>query len=388
MKIKIILLVFLTFMFFPSFKSFAEDNLEISSEAAILIDAKSGQVLYEKNANKEMYPASLTKISTAIYALEKGNLDDLVTVSKDAHEVEGTRVYLEEGEKVPLDKLIQGLIINSGNDAGIAIAEYLDGSVKNFSSNINRFLKKLGVKHTKFENPHGLYDPGHVTTAGDLAKITQYAMKNKEFREIFAVRELNWKGESWQSTLFTHHKLMREQPYDGVTGGKTGYVDQSGHTLVTTAERDGLSVIVVILNGSTQDMTYDDTTELLDYGFKHYETSFIPKGTEYSIKNKQFFIEEDFYYTKSLNENTKKKISDEGILEIVQNDIVLASAQLKNSKKDINKVSKKGPRAKNPHFLNSFLDGFLVAVLIVFLGWMIRFNRKRKLRRKKHFRAG
>lgn len=234
------------------------------------------------------------------------------------------------------------MIINSGNDAGVAIAEYLDGSLKEFSSNINRYLNKLGVKYTNFKNPHGLYDPGHVTTAKDLAKITQYAMKNKEFRDIFAARELNWKGESWQTTLFTHHKLMREQPYDGVTGGKTGYVDQSGHTLVTTAERNGLSLIVVILNGSTQDMTYDDTTELLNYGFKHYETSFIPKGTEYSIKNKQFFMEKDFYFTKSLNENIKTKIGDKGILEISQNDVVLASAQLKNSEKDVNKSFEEG----------------------------------------------
>lgn len=126
MKINIILLVILTFTFFISNKTFAEYNPDISSEAAILIDFKSGQVLYEKNANKKMYPASLTKIATAIYTFEKGDLDDLVTVSKEAHQVGGTRVYLEEGEKVPLKKLIQGLIINSGNDAGVAIAEHLD----------------------------------------------------------------------------------------------------------------------------------------------------------------------------------------------------------------------------------------------------------------------
>src|SRR5699024_10558415 len=112
MKINIILLVILTFTFFMSNNTFAEDNPDISSEAAILIDSKSDQVLYEKNANKKMYPASLTKIATAIYTLEKGDLDDLVKVSKEAHQVEGTRVYLEEGEKVPLKKLIQGLIIN------------------------------------------------------------------------------------------------------------------------------------------------------------------------------------------------------------------------------------------------------------------------------------
>ncbi|HBT74189.1 MAG TPA: D-alanyl-D-alanine carboxypeptidase, partial [Lysinibacillus sp.] len=147
----------------------------ISSEAAILIDEKTGRILYEKNPNQKMAPASLTKIATAIYAIEKGNLEDIVTISKNAREVEGTRVFLEEGEKVNLRKLIQGLLVNSGNDAGIAIAEHLDGSVKQFSTSINKYLENIGIQNTNFVNPHGLYDPDHKTTAQDLAKITKYA---------------------------------------------------------------------------------------------------------------------------------------------------------------------------------------------------------------------
>ncbi|MFS0646101.1 D-alanyl-D-alanine carboxypeptidase family protein [Siminovitchia sp. 179-K 8D1 HS] len=385
MKINIILLVVLSFTFFISSKTFAEDNPDISSEAAILMDSKSGQVLYEKNANKKMYPASLSKIATAIYALEKGNLDDLVTVSKEAHQVEGTRVYLEEGEKVPLKKLIQGLLINSGNDAGVAIAEHLDGSVENFSLNINNYLNKLGVNHTNFQNPHGLFDPSHVTTANDLAVITRYAMRNKEFREIFATRELRWKGESWQTTLITHHKLMREQPYEGVTGGKTGYVDQSGHTLATTAKKDGLSLIVVILNGSTQEMAYKDTTELLDYGFRHYETSLIPKGTKYSNKNNQFFVAEDFYFTKSLNQSVETNINEKGLLEILQNQTAIASAQLENSKSNLTKQA--GATGNGlPVTIKKYFNGILIIVLIVFFG--SRFKRKRKSRRKKYIKTG
>ncbi|MDF1511039.1 D-alanyl-D-alanine carboxypeptidase [Robertmurraya sp. DFI.2.37] len=222
---------------------------KIISEAAILIEESSGRVLYEKNAERLMYPASLTKVATAIYAIEKGNLEDLVTVSERARQVDGTRVYLEVGEKVSLRKLIQGLLINSGNDAGVAIAEYLDGSEEEFAASINDYLQGIGLNRTHFVNPHGLFNPDHTTTARDLAVITQYSMKNADFREIFGTKELKWDGEVWDTTIYNHHKLMRERPYEGITGGKTGFVDESKHTLITTAKRDNMSVIAVVLKG-------------------------------------------------------------------------------------------------------------------------------------------
>src|SRR5699024_3334997 len=231
-----------------------------------------------------------------------GNLNDLVTVSENAREVDGTRVYLEKGEKVELRKLIQGLLINSGNDAGVAIAEHIDGYLENFATNLNAYLSRIGVKNTHFKNPHGLFNLNHVTAAEDLALITQYAMKNEEFREIFRTKELEWKGLSWETTLFTHHKLMREKPYEGVTGGKTGYVDQSGQTLITTAAKNELSLIVVILKASTQQMVYNDTIELLNFGFKHYKTSSIPKG-KFTFNDHQFSLTKDFYFTQSSGES-------------------------------------------------------------------------------------
>lgn len=296
MKVKITAFVFIALTLFPSDVSFAIGKPAISSEAAVLLDSKSGKVLYEKNSMKEMYPASLTKISTAIYALEKGDVDELVTVSKNAYQVDGTKVYLEEGEKVPLKRLIQGLIINSGNDAAVAIAEHLEGSVTDFSSQLNQYLTALGMQHTNFSNPHGLFDPSHTTTARDIAAMTHYAMQNEEFREIFATRELKWAGKTWNTTLYTHHKLMRELPYDGVTGGKTGFVDESGHTLVTTAERGGVSLIVVVLNGSTQEAIYKDTTVLLDYGFHYNPELDPPEGTASSIPDHPRYMERFMKY--------------------------------------------------------------------------------------------
>lgn len=179
----------------------------ITSEAAILIEESSGRVLYEKNASIPMYPASLTKVATAIYALEKGDLEDIVTVSEKARRVDGTRVYLEIGEKVPLIKLIQGLLINSGNDAGVTIAEYLDGTEEQFAASINAYLQAIGLKSTHFVNPHGLFAPNHTTTARDMALITQYAMKNADFREIFGIKQLKWDGEAWDTIIYNHHKM-------------------------------------------------------------------------------------------------------------------------------------------------------------------------------------
>ncbi|GGM29605.1 hypothetical protein GCM10011351_14650 [Paraliobacillus quinghaiensis] len=291
----------------------------ILSESAILIDATTGEVLLEKKPKKVMYPASLTKVATAIYAIERGNLDDIVTVSQNSNGTGGSSVYLEEGEQVKLKTLIQGLLVNSGNDAGVAIAEHLDGSVEKFSSNINQYLKNtIGINTTNFMNPHGLFDPKHTTTASDLAKITQYAMQNGIFKDIFGMKQLEWNGLSWNTTLYTHHKLMREVPYDGINGGKTGYVNESGFTLITTAERENISLIAVVLKGS-QPTAYNDTTKLLDYGFKNFETSKIAKGKEYvNVLGERYEVPNDLFFTNRIGEEIVPDILTNGKLVINQ----------------------------------------------------------------------
>ncbi|RKQ33900.1 D-alanyl-D-alanine carboxypeptidase family protein [Oceanobacillus halophilus] len=317
-----LLLVVLTLNLIVSPQIFAEtsepETPTIESEAAILLEADSGQVLYSKNEEKEMYPASLTKMATAIYAIEKGNLDDVVTISANAVDVDGTTVFLVEEEKVLLKQLIQGMLINSGNDASVAIAEHLSGSVKKFSEDLNTYLTKvIGIKDTQLNNPHGLYNPGHVTTAGDLARIVQYAMKNEVFMDIFGTKYLEWNGKTWDTTIQTHHKLLKgEYPYEGITGGKNGFVSKSGYTLATTAKKDDLSLIVVTLNHPMKDGVYTDTINLLDYGFEHFKTSKIEKGTSYFLGNQEYVIPETVRYTHSLHEEVKKEVQDEGVLRI------------------------------------------------------------------------
>ena len=257
----------------------AKEPPKIQSEAAILIDGNTGQVLFEKNSDQEMYPASITKIVTAIMAIESGDLDDSVTVSAKARNVDGTRVYLEEGETVLLEKLVKGMLVNSGNDAAIAIAEHVSGSVESFAQDMNEFMKnKVGVENSHFVNPNGLFDESHVTTASDMAKITQYAMKNEKFRSLIGIKELDWTVEDWDTTLVNHHRLLLD--YDFVTGGKNGYVSESGFTLVTTAKKDDHDLIVVTMKANDDQISYQDTLSLLNYGFNEFSPVVYKEETE------------------------------------------------------------------------------------------------------------
>lgn len=312
-----------------------KDERMVTSESAVVMEMNSGQILYEKNSQERLPPASITKIATAIYAIEKGNLEDYVTTSENARNVDGTRVYLEIDEEVPLEKLIQGLLINSGNDAGVAIAEHFSGSVEAFAEELNDFLlEEVGVENTQFKNPHGLYDPMHVTTAEDMAKITQYAMKNDTFKEFFNTINLNWDGEGWDTTLINHHILVRDQSYEGITGGKNGFVDESGFTLVTTATRGSLSLVAVTLNTPYANLAYQDAITLLDYGFTQFENETIFANEPFqSQKEKTFITTTDIAYTKRVGEEVHQQVSENGKLTIVgEDDRLLQSIQLEEVK--------------------------------------------------------
>ncbi|WP_324777881.1 D-alanyl-D-alanine carboxypeptidase family protein [Virgibacillus senegalensis] len=348
----------------------AEWDEELLSESGILIDAASGQVLYEKNADKTMYPASLTKVATAIYAIETADLDEMVTVSAKARAVEGTRVYLEEGEQVPLKKLIQGMLINSGNDAGVAIAEHLGGSSEAFSKDLNSYLQAvIGVRDTHFTNAHGLFNENHVTTAADLAKITQYAMNNPTFREIFGTQKLEWEGDAWSTTLYHHHKMMREDPYDGITGGKTGYVDESGHTLVTTAERNGLHLIAVTLKAESQNGAYQDAEALLDYGFDNFETITVPEGTEFVSENDTTYtVDNDIVYTALKDQEAELSVNNQGTLNIDQDKQSLSTSfSLEGDEDREGKHEVQKANTSQPDKQSSFSYIWVVALAAIFL---------------------
>lgn len=311
----------------------AEQKPSLESESAILMDAKSGDIIFQKNSGEKMYPASITKIATAIYVIEHANLEDTVTVSANAANSEGSRVYLVEGEKMKLKQLLQGMLINSGNDAAMAVAEYVSGNQEQFSKDINAFIReKTGVTHTNFVNPSGLFHDNHYTTAEDMAKITTYAMKNDTFREIFQTQRLPWNGDSWETTLINHHRmLIGEIPYEGITGGKSGFVDESKHTLVTTAKRDSLDLIAVVMKADQKGMMYDDTMQLLDYGFSGFETEKYARGQSLSAEpGENAELPVDLFVTKKKNETLTEQINSSGKLNITGEDgRILKSLQLK-----------------------------------------------------------
>lgn len=276
-----------------------EDELSpenLSAQSAILIEAASGTVLFEKDPDRQMYPASITKIVTAIVALETADLDEIVTVSEEARSEEGTRVYLAEGEQVTMEKLLYGLLVNSGNDAATAIAEHIDGSKERFAERMNEFVKsKAGAENTNMTNPSGLPDPEHVTTARDMAKIASYAMPNSTFRKMVSTRELAWKGEEWETTLINHNKLLGS--YEGTTGIKNGYTNAAGSTLVASASRNGMELIGVLLKSASNDDLYADMTMLLDYGFENYKpVTLFAANQSYTLRegghNREFVARE------------------------------------------------------------------------------------------------
>jgi D-alanyl-D-alanine carboxypeptidase/D-alanyl-D-alanine carboxypeptidase (penicillin-binding protein 5/6) len=293
------------------------------------MDANTGEVLFNQNMEKTMYPASITKIVTAIIAIEQGQLDDIVTVSKKATEVTGTRVYLVEDEKVSLLKLVQGLLINSGNDAGTAIAEHMAGSETFFAKKMNQFIEeKIGVSDTHFTNPHGLFDEDHTTTAYDMAKITKYAMNNETFREIVGTKEMEWVGEEWETTIYNHNRLLWD--YEGTTGVKNGFVNKSGYTLVTTAKRNDMKLIAVTLNAPSAEHAYHDMKTLFDYGFDHYQINVLFNHKVFETENgTKYKLDEDLYFVTGNGEDISITVNRLGRLWIRgENDRVIRSELL------------------------------------------------------------
>lgn len=237
---------------------------ELSAQHACLIEAESGRVIFEKDAHTPHAMASTTKIMTALMAIEADCMDDVVTVSRKATLEEGSSIYLCEGDQMLMSDMIYGLMLNSGNDAAVAIAEHISGSVDKFAEDMTAKAKECGAYNTEFKNPNGLDAKGHYTTAYDLAIISRKAMQNETFAKIVATKKgtimpIN-RGE--KTYLSNHNRLL--SMYEGVNGIKTGYTSATGRCLVSSAERDGMKFIAVTLNAPDD---WNDHIKLLDYAF-------------------------------------------------------------------------------------------------------------------------
>lgn len=246
----------------------------VSAQTAILVEANSGEILYEKNADEKAYPASITKIMTALLAAENGKLDKRVRISENASGVEGSSIYLETGERIPLRDLVYGLMLRSGNDAAIAIAEEIGGSTQNFVFMMNKKARELGAYNTHFANPNGLHDPEHYTTARDMALISMAAMRNPEFKKVAASK--TWiadRGEGKYNYFYNKNKVIYQ--YDGGTGIKIGFTKAAGRTLVASSERGGMELICVVMNAPDW---FQDTYKLMDYAYDQYSAVRIAEG--------------------------------------------------------------------------------------------------------------
>lgn len=235
---------------------------DVTADAAVVLDARTGSILYGRWPYEQRPPASTTKILTAIIALEKGRLSDIVTASPNASYTEGSSIYLQPGEKLTLEELIWGALLESGNDACVAIAEHLSGDEEGFSKLQNRKAKAIGAWDTNFVNPHGLSVANHYTTAYDLGAVARYALRNSKFQEIVRSKEKVPHEPRETRAFFSTNRLLWS--YSGCDGVKTGTTEAAGQCLIASASRGGRQLVAVVLHS---DDRWSDATALLDYGF-------------------------------------------------------------------------------------------------------------------------
>jgi serine-type D-Ala-D-Ala carboxypeptidase (penicillin-binding protein 5/6) len=255
--------------------AFAPDE-DLTARAAVLMDAATGKILYQKEPDLRLPPASTTKVATAILALESGrSLSQKLTVSKEATRVPASKLYLRAGQSLSIEELLYGIMLASANDASLVLAEGIGGSVQRFTEQMTKKAHQLGATNTHFTNPHGLTAPDHYSTARDLAILFRYAMNNATFRDI-----VQTKFSSVSTTAFVRKKAVPRRisvrnhnrllwGYDGALGGKTGYTFAAQKCFVGAVQRNGATLIIAILGARDQ---WGDTKRLLEYGFDHYDS--------------------------------------------------------------------------------------------------------------------
>lgn len=373
MKNIVIIIFMLSFIIEP-IKVYA---LGVSAEYACVIEQDSGEIVYEKNSRLRHSMASTTKIMTAILAIENGGLDDVVTVSRNAMNQEGSSIYLRENDKIVMRDLVYGLMLNSGNDAAVAIAEHIGGSTDAFAKLMTAKAVEIGAVDTQFKNPNGLDADGHYTTAYDLALIARYAMCNSEFKNIVSTKSKKIVTQNNQAEIYlsNHNKMLKI--YDGANGVKTGYTRATGRCLVSSAQRNDMSFIAVTLNAPDD---WNDHKNMLDYAFENYERCEAVKKGEVlktisaSDGRKIEICASDSVWV-TMRKNCAKKcnvilhlaqeidaplnaMEKVGVSEIVYNNAVIAKMDLLN-KNEICVYAEKGDKKSFSEYLTGIIKCWL-----------------------------
>lgn len=322
-KLKIIFFIFIFLMQFIIFisPSYADsDNLKTYCPSCILIEANTGKILYEKNSNDVRFPASTTKIMTAILTVENCNLDDVATVSHNAVysiPYDYTHASLKEGEELTIEQLLYALMIPSANDAAIVLAEHISGSVEEFAKLMNKRAEELGCKNTHFVNPNGIHSKDHTSTSYDLALMGKFAMQNSIIRKIVSTTQFTLPATNKYSKtdrIFNNsNDLLNTYSryyYEGTTGVKTGYTGEAGNCIIASAKKNDFEVILVVLGGESTNtglsQRYLDCKTLFDYAFNNYSLKTL---NEKNAVLKQITVRGATEETQNLNVLIKDKIA-------------------------------------------------------------------------------
>lgn len=408
-------LVAIIFLNTYSYAAGESEGLSLSGEGAILIDFDSGAVLYEKNIHQKLYPASTTKIMTGILAIEYGMMDDIVTIDPEVISLtKGSHIALDYDEKMSFEDLLNALLITSANDAALALAKHVSGSLPEFIDLMNEKAKELGALNTNFVNPNGLHDDNHYTTAYDLSLIAKYAMSNETFKEFASksshtVEPTNKKDEprylySTNGFFYGNEKINLDGQsipikYDGVICGKTGYTGNAQNCLVTLAERNGQYLLTVVLKSDGKEV-YADTHKLLNYGYDNFDNVVVGHANEFidnvkiengTLQYASIVIEKDVNYIMKLNTldrverkiNINEKINAPltkgdlvGNVEYYLDDILIGKGDL-ISTIDVSEVP---PVKLHQVILDKW---YLVVFALIFILRFVHILRKSKRRRKR-----
>lgn len=303
------------------------DEPKLNARIAVIYDRASGKMIYHKNGEKQTPMASTTKIMTAIVVLENANLSDVVTVEAKAAGTGGSRLGLKKNDKITVNDLLYGLMLRSGNDAAIALAIHVGGSVTGFAELMNQKAKELGLVNTHFVVPHGLDMDGHYTTAYELAKMADYALKNEKIKQIVSTKTATININGYSKTINNTNELLGN--LNGVYGVKTGFTNGAGRCLVTACKRDNIDIITVVLGADTKKVRTTDSIQLIEYAYKNYQMTEIKKK-----------IEEDFQKWKEINEKR----------------IVINKGNKKNIELEIEKMAYEKMAIKNTQIDNIHLE--------------------------------
>ena len=303
----------------------SENSLNLNSRSCIVLDRQSKYILYGKNEKNKVKMASTTKIMTAIVVIENANLDETVEISKKAASTGGSRLGLKTGDKITINHLLYGLMLRSGNDAAVTLAECTAGSIPDFAILMNNKAKELGLENTNFETPHGLDSDNHYTTAYELALLTDYALKNSTFSQIVGTRNYTININGYPKNLTNTNELLGN--LNGVYGVKTGFTNGANRCLVTACKRGDIDIICVVLGADTKKFRTQDSIKLIEYTFNNY--------TYINIENK---VNE--YFNNWLAANNDNFIIEKGVSQNIDiNYSHLSQSIIPIKKSEVNNIS-------------------------------------------------